>query len=508
MKKFYVTTPIYYINASPHIGHAYTTIAADVLARFHRGRGREVHFLTGTDEHGLKIEQAAAAHKKQPKEYADAVSAEFRELWKHLDITYDDFIRTTEPRHEKKVQELWSKLAAAGDIYKGRYEGFYCVSDETFWTDQDAPPDHKTGKRLCPNVDCRRELQFVQEESYFFKLSKYQGPLLEHFEKNPEFLSPTHRGREILSFVKQGLQDVSVSRAKVKWGVPVPGDPEQTIYVWFDALINYLSAVAEGDEWPADVHIVGKEIYRFHAVTWPAMLLAAGLPLPKKVYAHGWWTVEGQKMSKSKGNFVDPTEITRDFGVDALRFFLLREMPFGNDGDFSRDGLKARYNADLANDLGNLVSRVENLVDSNMQGELPKRSNPEKDFYPKQVADRTQEYAACMERLDFSGALGVIFSVVGKLNERVNNEAPWKLFKSADPADHDKARTLLFDMVWCLRIVSGWLEPFMPRKAAEIQSRLGVRQFPAPLTPQEVLAGATTGIGKIAKGPPLFPRKA
>jgi len=371
MKKFYLTTPIYYINASPHIGHAYTTVAADVLARFYRHRGREVHFLTGTDEHGLKIEQAAAAHDKSPKDYADAISEEFRALWKHLDISNDDFIRTTEPRHDKTVVEIWTKLAAAGDLYKGKYEGYYCVSDETFWTEKEAPPDHKTGKRLCPNPDCRRELQFVSEDSWFFKLSKYEKPLLDHYAKHPQFLSPTHRGNEILSFVKQGLQDVSVSRAKVKWGIPVPGDPDQTVYVWFDALINYVSAAAGG--WPADVHIVGKEIYRFHSVTWPAMLMAAGLELPEKVFAHGWWTVDGQKMSKSKGNFVDPTEVTRDFGVDAFRFFLLREMPFGNDGDFSIASLKARYNADLANDLGNLVSRVENLIDANMNGELPKR---------------------------------------------------------------------------------------------------------------------------------------
>jgi methionyl-tRNA synthetase len=508
MKKFYLTTPIYYINAAPHIGHAYTTVAADVLARFYRHRGTPVHFLTGTDEHGLKIEQAAQEAKKTPIEFADEVSDKFRQLWKHLDITFDDYIRTTEKRHENKVKEIFEALIKNGDIYKGHYSGYYCVSDETFWTEKEAPPDHKTGKRFCPNPDCHRELALVEEDNWFFKLSKYQAPLLAHFTANPEFLSPKHRGNEILARVKEGLNDISVSRAKVKWGIQVPGDPEHTVYVWFDALLNYVSAVAAaGDIWPADVHIVGKEIYWFHAAIWPAMLMAAGIPLPKKIFAHGWWTVEGQKMSKSKGNFVDPYEITREFGVDAFRFFLLREMPFGNDGDFSLKAIRARYNADLANDLGNLVSRVENLIDGNMNGALPKRPNPEKDFYPKQVAERTKEYVACMEKLDFSGALNIAWSVVGQLNERVNAEAPWKLFKSTEAADHEKAKNLLFDIVWCLRIIGGWIEPFMPRKIAEMQARLGVRQFPDALSPEDVLQGKTQGIGKIQKGPPLFPRK-
>ena len=510
-KTFYITTPIYYINAPPHIGHAYTTVAADVLARWHRSRGAVVHLLTGTDEHGAKIEQAAREHDVSPRQYADDVSDKFRALWKHLDIHHDDFIRTTEPRHERKVQEAFSRLLKSGDIYKGHYKGFYCVSDETFWTETEAPEDHKTGKRLCPNPDCRRPLQIVEEDSYFFKLSKYQQPLLEHYEKHPDFLSPKSRGNEILSFVRQGLQDISVSRTKVKWGVPVPGDNEHTVYVWFDALLNYLSAVAEtegfGEAWPPDVHIVGKEIYRFHAVIWPAMLLALGVTLPAKVFAHGWWTADGKKMSKSKGNFIDPYDITREFGIDAFRFFLLREMPFGNDGDFSRDSLRKRYNADLANDLGNLLSRVVTLIDDNMQGVLPARPDPDKDFYPQAIARKSQEVADCMERLDFSGALGVIWSAISELNQRVNQEAPWKLFKSADPADQAKAKKLMFDMVWSLRIVTSWIEPFMPQTAAKIQSQLGVRQFPQPLSADDVLAGAQTGVGKISKGPALFPRK-
>jgi len=514
MKKFYITTPIYYINSVPHIGHAYTTVAADVLARYYRHRGAPVHLLTGTDEHGLKIEQAAAAAGKAPQAFADEISEKFRQLWKHLDISFDDYVRTTEPRHEKKVQEVFGKLLASGDIVKSHYKGFYCVSDETFWTEKEAPPDHKTGKRLCPNPDCRRELQFVEEDNYFFKLSKYQDRLLKHYADNPHFLSPSHRGNEILSFVKQGLQDISVSRAKVKWGVPVPGDPEQTVYVWFDALLNYVSAAAlagNGDAfedlWPADVHIVGKEIYRFHAVIWPAMLMALDLPLPKKVFAHGWWTVDGQKMSKSKGNFLDPYEVTREFGVDAFRFFLLREMPFGNDGDFSLDSLRKRYNADLANDLGNLVSRVVTLIDGNMAGALPKRPNPEKDYFPREVAQKTQAISERMEQLDFSGALSIIWGVISDLNVRVNREAPWKLFKSADPAEVERAKVLMCDIVWALRIVAGWIGPFMPQSSAKIYAQFGVRQYPEALSAEQVLAGMTTGIGKIQKGPALFPRK-
>jgi methionyl-tRNA synthetase len=484
-------------------------VAADVLARFHRQRGNPVHFLTGTDEHGLKIEQAAKEAGKSPQQFADEVSDKFRQLWGHLDITFDDYIRTTEPRHEKVVQEVFSKLIKSGDVYKGHYSGYYCVSCETFWTEKEAPPDHKTGKRLCPNADCHRELQLVEEDNWFFKLSKYQDKLLAYYKENPGFLSPRHRGNEILSRVKEGLQDISVSRAKVKWGVPVPGDPEHTVYVWFDALLNYYSAVAgKNEEWPADVHIVGKEIYWFHSAIWPAMLMAAGIPLPRSVFAHGWWTVEGQKMSKSKGNFVDPYEITREFGVDAFRWYLLRAMPFGNDGDFSVAAMKESYNADLSNGLGNLLSRVETLIDTKMDGALPARSNPEKDFYPKKVADRTKEYASCMEQLDFLGALNVAWSVVRQLNERIDKEAPFKLFKSTNPAEVEAAKALMFDAVWSLRIIGGWLEPFMPRKMAELQARLGVRQFPDALSPEDVLQGKTKGLGRIQKGPPLFPRKA
>lgn len=507
MKPYYITTPLYYVNAEPHIGHAYTTVAADVLARFMRARGRETHLLTGTDEHGAKIAEAASAAGISPQAWADKISGSFRELWKHLDVRHDDYIRTTEERHKACVAAVFSALKDSGDIYKGRYSGFYCLSCESYWTDKEAPEIE--GKRKCPNTECRRPLQLVEEESYFFRLSKYQERLTELYKKGM-FLQPSNRANEIVRFVERGLEDISISRTKVKWGIPVPGDPEHTIYVWFDALINYVSALGFqpggspgrfNDLWPAEVHIVGKEIYRFHAVIWPAMLMALGVEPPARVFAHGWWTVSGKKMSKSLGNFIDPREVTREFGVDAFRYFLMREVPFGNDGDFSIEALRKRYNAELANDLGNLLSRVLEMVDKYIQGNLPKRPALEEDFKTSQIAKRSPEIAAAMERLAFSEALEIIWSCVRLLNEHVNATAPWKLFKT----DPDKVKPILFDLVWSLRIIAGWIEPFMPRTAAAMQAQLGVRQFPMPLTPEEVLHGPNGD--RIQKGPPLFPRK-
>ncbi len=502
MKKFYVTTPIYYANAAPHIGHAYTTVAADVLARYKRGRGAPTFLLTGTDEHGQKIEEAAKAAGKHAIDFCDVTSGKFRELFKHLDITNDDFIRTTEKRHEDRVQELFARLLKSGDIYKGRYEGLYDVIAEAYVKESDAVVA-KDGKTLL-SPENGKPLQTLSEDTYFFKLSAYGDRLLAHYKANPGFLAPAHRANEILSFVAGGLEDISVSRAKVKWGIPVPGDDTHTIYVWFDALINYWSATYGTDDlWPADVHIVGKEIFRFHAVIWPAMLMAAGLPLPKKVFAHGWWTVEGKKMSKSAGNFVDPYDITQEFGVDAFRYFLLREMPFGNDGDFSKAALLKRYNAELANDLGNLVARVAEMTDKFLGGRLPTRPPLEGEFYTTAVAKRTTEIGAKMEALDFSGALDVIWEVIRSLNLRVTEKEPWKLAKN----DMKQCELVLFDLVWSLRLVGGWLEPFMPRKSAEMQMQLGVRAFHDPLTAEDVLAGVKERLGPIQKGPILFPRK-
>lgn len=522
-KKFYITTPIYYINAEPHIGHAYTTLAADILNRFYRNiLRRDTYFLTGTDEHGTKIEERAKLQHKSPKEYSDTVSQTFRDLWKHLDVRFDDFIRTTEPRHETRVQEVFEKLLLSGDIFKDRYSGYYCVSDETFWTKTDLKaeferlgkesPEKEPHRPRCPT--CGKPLTWVEEDGYFFKLSKYQDRLLAHYKAHPEFLQPSHRAPEILRFVESGLKDLSVTRSaeKVPWGILVPGDAEHTIYVWFDALLNYITALGyspKGSDkmfeeiWPADVQLVGKEIYRFHAVIWPAMLMALGVPLPRCVYAHGWWTVEGEKMSKSKGNFVDPQEITRELGVsgvDSLRYFLFREMPFGNDGDFSRDSLYKRYNTELGNDLGNLVSRVTDMVDKFLKGELPTKPTLDGPMLSKEIADQSKAIYDAMERLAFSEALGLIWACVGRLNKHINDEQPWKKFVT----EPDKVKTLLFDLVSCLRIIAGWIEPFMPQIATKMQMELGVRKFPAALTADEVLTGQVQT--KIQKAPPLFPR--
>ncbi|HVE12285.1 MAG TPA: methionine--tRNA ligase [Elusimicrobiota bacterium] len=526
MKKKFITTPIYYVNAAPHLGHAYTTIAADVYARYLRMRGEKVYFLTGTDEHGSKIEEAAKAAGVTPKAFADDASAKFRDLWRHLDVRYDDFIRTTEPRHTARVQAVFTRLLATGDIYKGVYRGYYCVSDETYWTETEAPENDK-GKRLCPNPECKRLLTVAEEESYFFKLSKYQPALLKHYQANPDFLRPAHRANEILRFVEAGLRDLAVSRSKVAWGIPLPFAPNHVAYVWFDALLNYATAAGynpPGAEslppaetqaspgagapaifpslWPADVHFVGKEIYRFHAVIWPAMLMALGLELPKSVFAHGWWTVEGQKMSKSKKNFVDPWEVTREFGVDAFRYFLFREMPFGNDGDYSAAMFRKRYNADLANDLGNLVSRVTQMVDKFLGGELPGRTDTLRLPKVQELSSSAHAIHDAMERLDFYEALNKVWAGIGVLNQYVNTEAPWK-WAAQDP---DRLKALLFDLVSSLRLVAGWIEPFMPNSAAQIQAQLGVRQFPAPLTAEEVMSRPQPG-ARIFKGPALFPRK-
>jgi methionyl-tRNA synthetase len=354
-KKFYITTPIYYATNLPHIGTAYTTIVADILARWHRIKGEKVFFLTGMDEHGEKVEKTAKENGKTPKEFVDEIAEQFKFTWKKLNISYDDFIRTTEERHEKVVIEVIKRIAENGDIYKGEYEGWYCTPCESFWTEIQL----KNGK--CPQ--CEREVKMLKEESYFFRLSKYQEKLLRFYEENPEFLSPSFRAAEIINRVKGGLKDISITRTTVKWAIPFPLDNKHFIYVWVDALINYISALGLGSEkfnefWPADVHLIGKEINWFHSVIWPAMLMSAGFELPKKVFAHGWWTVEGKKMSKSLGNVINPVEIAEKYSADALRYFLVREMPLGDDGDFSEKSLIARINGELVADLGNLVYRV------------------------------------------------------------------------------------------------------------------------------------------------------
>ncbi|HNI58060.1 MAG TPA: methionine--tRNA ligase, partial [Elusimicrobiota bacterium] len=402
MKTFYITTPIYYANDVPHIGHAYTTVAADVLARWRRLKGDKVYFLTGTDEHGAKIDQAARAAGKTPLAYLDPVVEKFKALWTRLGITHDDFIRTTEERHKKTVQQVFAKLEAQGDIYLGTYEDWYCVPDETFWSESELAE----GK--CPT--CGRPVEKLKEESYFFRLSAYQDRLLAFYEQNPHFLAPKGRSGEITNFVKSGLRNLSVSRTKVSWGIPVLAHPPHTVYVWFDALLNYISAIGYspsgsaplfGETWPADIHFVGKEIFRFHSVIWPAMLMALGLPLPKRVFAHGWWTVEGEKMSKSLGNVVDPHAVVETYGVDAFRYFLLREVPFGSDGDFSLKAMLGRYNSELANALGNLLNRVLTLVEKNFDGVLDSNAATH-ELVPKNAAEWAAGFDDSLTRLAFN----------------------------------------------------------------------------------------------------------
>ncbi|MBF0281479.1 MAG: methionine--tRNA ligase [Zetaproteobacteria bacterium] len=507
---YYVTTPIYYVNDEPHLGHIYTTIAADVLARHHRLMNEDVFFLTGVDEHGQKVQQAAEAQNIQPIELADKVVSRYQQLWPELAITNTDFIRTSEPRHHQAVHAMWKKLCAAGAIYKDIYEGWYCVPCETFWTETQLNDAECLEDKKCP--DCKRSVEKVQEESYFFRLSQYQEPLLEHIRNHPDFIAPESRRNEVLRFVESGLRDLSVSRTTFSWGVPVPDDDAHVIYVWIDALTNYLTVLGmpEHDQspyWPADLHLIGKDILRFHAVYWPCMLMAADLPLPKRIFAHGWWTVEGEKMSKSKGNALRPSDLLAHYEADVLRYFLLREVPFGADGDFSYDALKMRYNSELANDIGNLLNRSLAMLKKYRNSIVPE-SQTEEACDRALIADveaMQREVDQHLSKQAFHLAIERISIVVRHGNRYIEENTPWALAKDGNEA---RLNTVLYHLVEMLRLVAVQLHPFMPNKSlAMLEQILTINPENIHLNFHDVGGWGKVKAGDTCLAPtPIFPR--
>ncbi len=516
-KAFYVTTPIYYVNDAPHLGHAYTTVAADVLSRWHRQRGEQVWFLTGTDEHGQKILRAAQANGMSPQDWADRlVETAWKPLWRHLDISNDDFIRTTERRHTERVQEFWQRLYDNGEVYKGSYEGPYCVACEEYKLPGDLV-EGENGEKLCPVH--RRPVEMLAEENYFFRLSAYTDRLLQYYEEHPDFIEPETARNEVVQFVKQGLQDLSISRSTFDWGIQIPWDTGHVLYVWIDALLNYVTAVGYGADpekfartWPADVHLVGKDILRFHAVIWPAMLMAAGLPLPRKVFGHGWLLVGGEKMSKSKLTGISPQQLTEHFGVDAYRYYFLRAIPFGQDGSFSWEDMTARYTSELANDFGNLASRVAAMVNRYFGGDLPE-AGAAGEAEARIAAGLEQAARLADERmcgLDFQGGLGAVFDFVRQVNGYVTEQEPWQVAKADDPASRARLATILYTAAESLRGIAVLLNAVMPGTCAKLWESLGAEPHLGPLARQRIQDAGRWGQlpagARITKGEVLFPR--
>jgi len=499
---FYITTPIYYVTAQPHIGTAYTTIAADVLARYRRQCGYDVHFLTGTDEHGLKVQRAAEKAGRAPREFADEIVKSYYESWRLLQISNDDFIRTTEERHERVVQAVFQKLYDNGDLYLGEYKGWYCVSCESFLKESENRPD-------CP--ECGRSGERSSEACYFFRLSNYAQRLLDLYESRPDFVCPRSRLNEVRARVEAGLRDLSVSRTTLDWAVPLPFDGGHRAYVWVDALINYISAIGYSTDeerfrfrWPADVHLMAKDIIWFHAVIWPAMLMAIGVEPPRRVFAHGWWTHNGEKMSKSRNNFVNPEAVTNAYGADALRYFLLRELPFGLDGDYRDAAMYQRYNAELAGDLGNLVYRTLSMIERYFDGIVPNPEAEPNGPLAEAAASLYTDIDAFMAELQFSRALERIWAFVRRANQYVEERRPWQLAKESDT--RPQLAAMLYHLAEAVRILSLLVAPTMPTSARSIREQLGLADESRPLAAALAWGGLEPGT-RVRRGAPLFPKK-